>query len=75
MHTMMVYDHGFMGDTIKLEHWLQQKSFQKGVRKFKMDITFGKNFVKPTFDPTSLHNTKIAEGFSASSHGGNVLYC
>ena len=26
---MMVHDRGFMGDTIKLEHCLQQKSSQK----------------------------------------------
>ena len=49
----MVHDHGFMGDTIKLEHSLQQKSPQKGVlqflqkiRKFKMAVILGKNFVK-----------------------------
>ena len=49
----MVHDRGFMGDTIKLEHCLQQKSSQKGVlqflqkiRKFKMAVMFGKNFVE-----------------------------
>ena len=30
----MVHDRGFMGDTIKLEHYSQQKSSQKGVLQF-----------------------------------------
>ena len=53
MHITMVHDRGFMGDTIKLEYCLQQKSSQKGVlqflqkiRKFKMAVIFGKKFVQ-----------------------------
>ena len=50
----MVHDRAFMGDAIKLEHCLQQKSSQKGVlqffakknQNFKMAIIFSKNFVK-----------------------------
>ena len=34
MHMTMVHDCCFMGDTIKLEHCLQQKSSQKSVLQF-----------------------------------------
>ena len=50
----MVHNCGFMGDTIKLEHCLQQKMFPKRCfaifakknQKFKMAVIFGKKFVK-----------------------------
>ena len=48
MHMTMVHDRGFMGDTIKLEYCLPQKSSQKGVlqflqkiRKFILAVIFG----------------------------------
>ena len=34
----MMHNHGFMGDTLKLEHCLQQKSSQKSVLQFLQKI-------------------------------------
>ena len=71
-----------MVDTIKLEHCLQQKSSQKGVlqflhkiRKFKMAIIFGKNFVKKQAD----YSKKISSGskiwLKPMSHGFQAILC